>query len=94
MNLAPPNAKLSEIYFSTNDEWGLFKEVSFYHYNRNIEAEELAFNQKMETYNVDFLKYQEENLKYEKELTDYNQWKKDQEIKKLEDEIQRLKNNK
>jgi hypothetical protein len=92
VDAAPLGAKLSDIrlkiYYPRYME---FMTVSFFHQERDLEAEEKAFQGDLKQYEKARTKFKEEMKEYQIKLDQYEEWKKQQDIKELEEKLAKLK---
>ena len=92
VDLAPPEAKLSDIYLKIRHPRMLeYVEVTFKYIQRNTEKEFKNFEKDLKKYKKEFPIYEEASAKYNKEVEEYHDWVKRQEIEKLEARLKELK---
>jgi hypothetical protein len=92
IDLAPPDAKLSDIKLNISyPRMAEYLEVKFEYFKRDLEAEEGAFQEHMKEYQKDYTQYQQDLKKYQEELADYKEWERLQEVKELEAKLAKLK---
>lgn len=93
VDLAPPGTKLQDIVFDLSFPRMLeYTEVEFKHIERDLDAEEKAYQKDMEKYQKELDAYGTNFIQYEKDLEAYQQWYHEQEVKELEGKLSELKN--
>lgn len=92
VDAAPPGAKLSDIRLSIDYPRMMdYLDVCFVYQERNLEAEEAAFQSAMRLYDVEYAIYEKQMEKYQQDLIDFETWRRAEKVKQLEEELATLK---
>lgn len=91
LDLAPPGTRPCDIVLGIDFPRDYYyTDLTFTVYNRDLEAEEDAYQKALEKYKKDKEEYDKALPEYEKKLKALNDWQKEQKIKELQTKIKEL----
>lgn len=95
VDMVPPDTKLSDVIFHIDMPRHLeYIDITFSKHERDLNAEEIAYQKALERYEKDMLQYNKDLAKYKKDLDEYEEWRRKKELSELKAKIKSLSKSK